>query len=194
MSDDRRKVWAAVLYEESAPSNWRDVLERTHVAIAVSPLHDKDVWSEDEDGHVAGEMKKPHWHIVFYFESLKSPNQVLGIAKELGLRYVEPVESPKAYNRYLCHLDNPNKARYSLDDVLRLNGAQCDMSKPKPTSDEQKAVRDEILSFIEQNGVSEYYELVMYAYHQGKEDWSWYIEHHTQYLNGLLKSKRHSGK
>lgn len=197
MADERRKVWAAILYQESVPSDWKEQLERTHVAIAVSPLHDKDVWTDaDEDEnplHVAGTTKKPHWHVVLYFESLKSSQQVVSLLSPLGISYAEPVESPTAYNRYLCHLDNPDKATYDVADVLKLNGAKCDMSKPKPTRDEQRIIRDEILHHIEENNVTEYGELVLYALHIGNDDWAWYIEHNTVYLNALLKSIRHGG-
>lgn len=196
MSDDRRKVWAAILYQESAPQHWKTILESTRVAIAVSPLHDRDVWTEaDEEQdsrHVAGTCKKAHWHIVMYFESLKSYQQALGVVDRLGISYVEPVESPTAYNRYLCHLDSPEKAQYDVKDVIRLNGARCDQSKPKPTADELAKVRDEILDFIKQNSVTEYSELVFYAHDERLEDWAFYIEHHTVYLEGILKSLRYS--
>lgn len=193
MSDERRKVWAAILYEESVPDNWVSILESTHVAIAVSPLHDKDVYTDDDEPeHVAGTLKKAHWHVVFYFESLKSPQQVLNLLERLSVNHVEPVESPTAYNRYLCHLDSPDKARYDVADVIKLNGAQCDMSKPKPTRDEQRVIRDAILRFIEDSNISEYGELTLYALHEDKDDWLWYIEHNTMFLNSLLKSLRHS--
>lgn len=197
MADERRKVWAFLMWEESAPSGWVQAVEKLHVAAAVSPLHDRDKWDENdfELGKCGveniGKPKKPHWHVVLYFESLKSPAQVRSMVEHLGVSYVEAVESPRAYNRYLCHLDQPNKAAYSADDVIRLNGAQCDMSKPNPTADEQAKIRDAILDLIDGAGIVEYWDLVMYAHRNGMDDWSWYIEHHTQYLNAVLKSKRH---
>lgn len=196
--DERRKVWAAILYQESVPSNWVSTLEQTHVPIAISPIHDHDVWTqEDEDSnpdHIAGAIKKPHWHIVLYFDSLKSPQQVIKVLQPFGISHIEPVESPKAYNRYLCHLDSPEKAQYKVSDVVKLNGAQCDMSKPNPTSDEQRIIRNEILDFIEDNSIVEYADLVMYARHTDNENWAWYIEHKTVFLNGLLKSLRYMSK
>lgn len=196
MSDERRKVWAAILYQESAPKNWKEILESTHVAIAVSPLHDRDIWTESDEEidalHVAGTQKKAHWHLVMYFESLKSYQQALGVVSSLGIKYVEAVESPTAYNRYLCHLDSPEKAQYERKDIVLLNGAKCDQSKPKPTADELQVVRDAILEFVKENGITEYSELVFYALEENKEDWAFYIEHHTVYLDSLLKSIRYS--
>ena len=36
---------------------------------------------------------------------------------------VEPVKSVRAYARYLCHLDSPDKVCYRTEDVLSLSGA-----------------------------------------------------------------------
>ena len=35
--------WTFIVYPESAPSNWRDTLNKTHLRWIESPLHDKDV-------------------------------------------------------------------------------------------------------------------------------------------------------
>lgn len=193
MSDERRKVWAVIVYPESLPTDWKTILENTHVAAAVSPLHDSDVWTtEDEEKdprHKAGTPKKDHHHVVLYFESLKSPNQVLSMLESLGVTYVEPVESPRAYNRYLCHLDQPEKAQYDPKEIIRLNGAKCDMSKPNPTADEQRDIRKKIFETMREMNITEYYEIVDYADMHGLDDWAWYLEHHTVYVTGYLKSK-----
>lgn len=41
--------WAFIVYPESAPENWREILDDTHIRWIESPLHDKDfndVWPE----------------------------------------------------------------------------------------------------------------------------------------------------
>lgn len=196
MADERRKVWAVILYPESLPEDWIDRIEKTHVAAAVSPLHENDYWtSEDEEinpEHRAGTRKKEHHHVILYFESLKSANQVLSLLEPFGVTYVEPVESPRAYNRYLCHLDQPEKAQYDPKEVIRLNGAKCDMSKPNPTADEQQEIRDAILRHCQENNVTEYAELTYYALNSGLSDWLWYIEHKTVFLNAIIKSAKFS--
>lgn len=196
MADERRKVWAAIVYPESLPKDWKTRLEHTHVASAVSPLHKADVWTtEDEEKdptHKAGTRKKEHHHIVLYFESLKSLQQVVSILEPLGVSYVEPVESPRAYNRYLCHLDQPEKAPYDPKQIIRLNGAKCDLSKPNPTADETQEIRDAILAYCQENNITEYAELTYYALNSGLSDWLWYIEHHTVFLNAIIKSSKFS--
>lgn len=38
----RSRIFATVVYPESAPEDWRERLESTHVAAMVSPLHCRD--------------------------------------------------------------------------------------------------------------------------------------------------------
>lgn len=49
--------WAFIVYPESAPENWREILDDTHIRWIESPLHDKD-FNPD------GTIKKPHWHVM----------------------------------------------------------------------------------------------------------------------------------
>ena len=54
--------WAFVAYPESMPENWFELLQGTGLPIAVSPLHDKDVNPD-------GSIKKPHYHMICYYEN-----------------------------------------------------------------------------------------------------------------------------
>lgn len=40
--NNEKRYWAFVLYPESAPENWKDILQETGLSCCVSPLHDKD--------------------------------------------------------------------------------------------------------------------------------------------------------
>lgn len=54
------RIWASVGYPESLPTDWKDKLIETGLQIAISPLHDKDI-------NPTGEVKKPHYHFIFWF-------------------------------------------------------------------------------------------------------------------------------
>src|SRR5699024_11179639 len=54
--DERTRNWTFVVYPESAPEDWREIIDDLHVPWIESPLHDKDVNPD-------GEIKKPHWHV-----------------------------------------------------------------------------------------------------------------------------------
>ena len=40
---NKKRYWAFVLYPESAPKNWKEILQQTGLSCCVSPLHDKDI-------------------------------------------------------------------------------------------------------------------------------------------------------
>ena len=41
--DKRTRNWMIIVYPDSAPERWEDILDEMHIAWACSPLHDKDV-------------------------------------------------------------------------------------------------------------------------------------------------------
>ena len=53
----RTRNFATVIYLDSAPSNWQEILSDLHVQAFVSPYHDKDKNANNED-------KKPHYHVM----------------------------------------------------------------------------------------------------------------------------------
>lgn len=123
---DRGLFFTCLVYPDSAPADWLSKLEQLHILAAVSPLHDKDVL---EDG--TGELKKPHYHVVFKYSSLKSFRQVSSDFDFIGGVYPHSesvflreclVRSPDVIFRYLVHADNPEKAQYSSSDVLTFGG------------------------------------------------------------------------
>ena len=94
-------------------------------------LHDKDKYADDvidddtkEVLHKAGDLKKPHWHVIICF---KNPRSVNSIKEELNLAHVETCNF-YAYSRYLIHKDSPQKYQYSREDIhtnmqLRIDNA-----------------------------------------------------------------------
>lgn len=107
----RQRNFATIVYPESAPDNWVDILRDSKVNALISPLHDKDVNPD-------GEIKKPHYHVLVMFDSPKAPDQFLEFITPFCGVGIEKVNSIRGYARYLCHLDNPEKAAYCKDDVI----------------------------------------------------------------------------
>lgn len=107
----RSRYYAFLVYPESAPEDWKDILDSWHCQYLISPLHDSDTNPD-------GEIKKPHYHVLLVFDSLKSVAQFEDIRNSVGGVGREEVSSLRGYCRYLCHLDNPEKHRYSEDGVI----------------------------------------------------------------------------
>uniref|UniRef100_UPI002896F8C0 Rep family protein n=1 Tax=Staphylococcus aureus TaxID=1280 RepID=UPI002896F8C0 len=55
------RTWGLVVYPESAPENWQELLSETVMQFAVSPLHDKDIKPD-------GDIKTPHWHVILIWD------------------------------------------------------------------------------------------------------------------------------
>lgn len=153
-SDSRKRNFATVVYPESAPDNWREVLSGYFVPAFISPLHDKDV-------NATGEPKKAHHHVMVMFEGKKSEDQVRELFDSIGGVGLEKVESLRGYARYLCHLDNPEKAQYNPSDVVTLGGSDYSYTIGI-VADKYKAVR-EMIAFVKANGIVSYADLLEYA-------------------------------
>lgn len=141
----RVRNFATVVYPESAPENWLEVLDGLHVPAFVSPLHDKDV-------NPNGSPKKAHWHVLIMFAGVKTQEQAQAVISAIGGVGCESVSTVRGYARYLVHADNPEKAQYSKSDVRAFSGADYDAITHLPT-DDVKMIR-EMMEYIRVNQVT----------------------------------------
>lgn len=157
----RTRNYATVVYPESAPFDWYQTLSEMKIPCFISPLHDQDI-------NPTGEPKKPHHHVMIMFESVKTREQAVELFDTIGGVGCEVVQSLRGYARYLCHLDNPDKAQYSPDDVKCYGGADY-TDIIGIALDKYKAI-GEMLDFLDLNVDMNYYDLLMYA-RQERFDW-----------------------
>lgn len=110
----RDRKFCAVLYPDD--DSHREAIEKLKSGgyNFAAILHDKDVY---EDGEHAGELKKPHWHIVIRF---KNAVWNTAIAKELGItpNYLEACKDVDSSLLYLVHYGNEKKAQYDYEEVF----------------------------------------------------------------------------
>lgn len=158
----RGRNWTIIVYPDSAPSDWRDLLDKYHIPWIESPLHDKDT---NPDGTV----KKSHWHVLLLFDGNKSYQQVKDITAKLNTVNPQRVESARGMVRYMIHLDNPEKYQYNVKDIRAHGGADID-SLMKPTTTNRLQTLKEIITYIHDNQVTNFMDLLMYAI-QNNDDW-----------------------
>lgn len=151
--DTRVRNFATVVYPESAPKDWQEILSRHCVPAFISPLHDRDV-------NPTGEPKKPHYHVVLMFEGKKSIEQVKEIFNTISGVGCEVVKSLRGYARYLCHLDNPEKAQYEPADVRCI---ASDYIGTIGLAIDKYVALGEMQDFCEQYNVVSFYALAKYA-------------------------------
>lgn len=168
----RSRTWATVLYADSANPKWKEILGDLAIPCFVSPYHDKD-----KNPH--GEDKKPHWHILFMFDGVKSVEQIQEICMQLCSVGQENVASTRGYARYLCHLDNPDKAQYDINDVLSFGGADYRDIIGLPS--DKYLIISEMMDFCDTYNVCSFYTLVNYA-RRNKEDWCRALSDNCAYI------------
>lgn len=181
----RTRNWATIVYpdSENTPANWLEVLGELCIPCLVSPLHDMDKNAD-------GEFKKPHFHVLFLFDGVKSRQQVEILIRMIGGVGCEAVASSRGYARYLCHLDNPEKAQYNRQFVRAFAGVDYDDIISLPS--DNLLILSEILDFCEDNDIVDFYRLIMYARYE-KPDWYRLLTGgYTVFITNFLRSKEHS--
>ena len=179
----RCRNFATVVYPESAPENWKDIVSSQCVAGFISPLHCDDV-------NPTGEKKKEHYHVMYMFEGKKSVAQVEKLFSEFGGVGCIQVNSARSMARYMCHLDNPDKAQYEVDKVTCFGGSDY-MSLIGTSSDKNKSI-DEMCEFCDKYDVNSFYLLSKYAAAH-RSDWSRVLkETSAVYMREWLKSRQWS--
>ena len=184
--ETRTRNWWFVLYPESAPENWREILDDLHIPYAVSPLHDKDL---DPDGN----PKKPHWHVILMFEGVKSYSQIKEITDSLNAPIPQAVNGLVGTARYLIHKDNPDKFQYNRAEIFCGGGFDIKELLDRSPADKRVIIK-EIYEYIKEQDITEFHELVDYAF-DNNEDWfEILMEGHTMVFDAVIKSRRHSAK
>lgn len=178
----RTRNFSTIVYPESAPDDWLEILEQTFVPCFVSPLHDKDINQKAEK-----ELKKPHYHVIVMFDSVKTNEQAKELFSKINGVGCERVSSLRGYARYLIHMDNPEKAKYSAEDIKQLGGA--DWHKAIATTNDKYTAIREMCDFCLESGITSYAELFEYSMFN-REDWFRVLcDSGTLVVKEYLKSK-----
>lgn len=179
----KKRNWAFVLYPESAPDNWIDLLQQTGLTCAISPLHDKDI---DPNG----EVKKSHYHIILCYSGPTSYNVVKALTDSLNQPTPQALEQVKGYYRYFTHMDNPDKYQYNADDIKHING--FDISDYADlTRSEINTIKAQMLQLCRNMGIVEYSELMDYLLDNDLKTEFDIASNNTLFFDRYLSSYRH---
>lgn len=160
----RARAYTAIIYEDSATVNWLLILRELLVECLVSPYHDKDVNPD-------GTPKKPHWHIVVSFKYPVSYAKAKEIFDQIGA--VVPPEKQcrvrdfRQMARYLCHMDQPDKFQYSIDDVVCIGS--IDYQSLVMSNTDEDAMLSEIQEVMDELQLTAYSQVVRYAKRNRRE-------------------------
>lgn len=186
MRNVKKRYWACVVYPESLPSNWEELLLNTGLQCCISPLHDKDVNADNSP-------KKPHYHIILCYEGPTTFNNVKTLTDTLNAPIPQPLEQVRGYYRYLTHKDNPEKAQYSELLIKTINGFNIH-NFADLTSSEVLAIKIEIQRFIRDNNIIEYSDLMDILLDNDLSNFYEVASNHTYFFDKYISSARNKIK
>lgn len=179
--------WAFIVYPDSLPENYEEIIINTGLPMVFSPLHDKDL-------NPTGESKKPHYHVICYYENTTTFKNVRDNVTSL-LNGTIPVklESMVGMYRYHLHLDNPEK--YQYDDRFRTFYNGFDVNKVDSlTYTEVSKLLKEIQTLISRESIFEYADLLdILLDNEMYQMWD-VARNHTLLLNTYITSRRYKTK
>jgi hypothetical protein len=183
----RTRNWNFILYPESAPENWREVINETHIEWVVSPLHDKDLNPD-------GEIKKQHYHVTLLFPTDKSFEQIKEITDSVNAPIPVKCQSVKGSIRYMVHKDNPEKVQYDWNDIVCYGGADL-TALCVATATERLQIQIDILDYIRAAGIIEFEDIVNYARDNNLTDWlNVLLNYSTISISAYVRSRRHKAE
>ena len=181
--DERTRIWTIIVYEDSAPANWREILRSLHIPVYISPYHDRDIRAN-------GEAKKPHWHVVLSFKGKKSLAQIQAISDMIsGTKVIWEecaVGDLDGMVRYLIHFDDADKAQYDINGIETMGGA--DVLAHFATANDVDEIVGEMMDWCIEQTCYSFFHLANYARHN-RPDWFRTITtSRTVFLTNWLKS------
>jgi len=170
------KYWATIIYDDCDISFIDRSLKSLHVPCALSPIHNldfydgvEDITYYEDDVDMKSIYKVPHYHLLCAF-----PNSI----GEKSFRYMlehklpsfvhwrgcELINNEKGYGRYLCHLDDLDKAQYDTDEILYYCGYNDSiLESPKKNEREKYEDIEYFVSLILSNGIEDMMSLYQYV-------------------------------
>lgn len=134
-SQAKSTYFTFLLYPESIPDNWIELLESTNLQMAISPLHNKDKTEKKELLEQGQEYKKEHYHVIYIAKNAITPEAVRNRIKRLlgdkSVNMVQPIATSvvNAY-LYLTHESKDAIAKkkhvYDKKDIIHLNNFDVD--------------------------------------------------------------------
>lgn len=180
----KKRNWTFVLYPESAPSDWREILKISGLMAAVSPLHDKDT-------NPTGEPKKPHYHILLVYSGPTTYNAVAKFTASLNSTVPQALESVRGMYRYFSHKDNPEKYQYNEADIVSFNGFNI-ADLVELTRSEVNELKAKVLKLIREVGITEYSGLIDFLLDNGMTSEYDVAINNTLFFNTYICSKRNA--
>lgn len=194
-TEDRRRAWRMIFYTESLPKDWRAYLTDDLMwRWACSPLHDSDKWSADDEekdaSHVAGTLKKAHYHIVAIFSGKKSFSQINAVCQKLGQPIPMPCDNPSAAVQYFVHKNDAGKFQYNPAEICGYNGFPVQTLLEDMGEARDEALSIDVANFIIDRHLTEFYQVMLALIALENHEMYNYFRKHTILFSTFIASFR----
>lgn len=134
-NSDKGQYWTIIIFEDNWKKipDWKDRLIATHFRFCISPLHNKDTWSEDDiikhpdrEDYIKkhlGEPKTPHYHVMIHCDQNTTWKTMKDLTSSMNLPVPFVVRAPYGLYHYFTHEFNLEKAPYDPNDIKHYNGS-----------------------------------------------------------------------
>lgn len=181
----KSRYWTAIVYEDSAPPDWRDIIQISGLKCAISPYHDKDIIP-------TGEPKKPHWHIVLCWDGPTTYGNARSFVQDkLHTPIPQDLKNIRGMYNYLTHKDNPEKAQYDEAQIEHLNGFCLSDFVELTRGEVDKAIKN-AFRIVREFEITEYSGLLDFLEDNGFGDEWDVVKNHVMLFNTYLTSRRWS--
>lgn len=190
MTKDKARYFTFLLYPESIPEDWELKLELLGMPIAISPLHDKDLSSVENQKY-----KKAHYHVIYIAKNPVTTESVrLKIKRSLGEKSIAKVQvvvqSIENIYLYLTHDSKDavakNKVKYLKKDIKLINNFDVDRYITLDVEDKDDMLNN-VCDLIDEQGLANIRELRRFISLYGSE----YGLSGMRVINSVLRS--HTG-
>lgn len=169
--------WLTMIYPESEKKGWRNVFAKIGGRAIISPLHDRDVWEADEIGDrerekgiKAGDIKKPHHHVMLLWQgNTTQKNAQMYVDIIGGVGCFRPM-SVTGSVRYFTHVEYPKKAQYDYKDIEIIGITADDLKKLYETESDYYLNLDGLLDFITSHRITSLHKLTNWC-RKYNRDW-----------------------
>lgn len=194
MTDENAKhrYFAAIVYRYDKEGNEQIDLEtmeyrltRSFGDFLISPLHAPD---EDNDCE--------HWHVIYKHPSSVRLKPVAEFLSSLDIpwhnNFFLALHHPNNYQRYLLHLDNPEKEQFrGQTDLTVVNNFPVNLMRELSIPDKLK-LQMEIEQFANEFNIFEYASMTLYLSNNQMFEHYLYFTTHTHHFGKYLDSLRYS--
>lgn len=191
MKGMKGRTWTMVLYPESLPTDWEEIISSWGHPCEISPLHDQDVEDRDDPkrGVKKGDLKKPHYHMILRYPNTTTWSKIKKYVDELNQPAPLVCDNIKSAHDYLTHANATTKHQYKDEDIKIINDFNISDYVQK-TPSEAKSIRAETIKTIRANELFSFCDVV--DFFMSSEDWASldYVEANSYFISSYIRSLR----